>query len=145
MSPNFAWVAGPSLLEGQAGGMPDILAFLPGLGLAALLCVAGWFQLHRRHRDQVDRLIALHKRQVGVGATRLADALRRSEVLKQEVLQLKKELVQQQRRWDRDMARNARVTGAVAAPRVAQVRIHDERSDDGSGFANTQPWDHDSP
>jgi len=123
--------------------MPDLLSFLPGVGLAALLCVAGWAQIHRRHRDQVEKLMALHKRQIGVAATRLADALRRSEVLKQEVLLLKKELVQQQRRWHRDMARTAPAIAEVAVPRVAQVRIRDERSDDRSGFADTQPWQRD--
>jgi len=124
--------------------MLDALSLLAGAAFGSILWVAGWMHLRRSHRLQIDRLAALQKRQAGVGAERLADALRRAEVLKQEVLLLKKEIVQQQSRWDRHKARSA-LAGAAAAHRPVAVPARDERSDDGSGFANTQPWDPDSP
>ncbi len=121
--------------------MTDASSLLTGVGLASIVCVAGWFHLRRRHRDQIDRLAALHKRQIGVTAQRLADAHRRSDVLKQEVLLLKKEIVQQQKRWDRHGLRISTPAAAANAPRNPEVQARDECREDGSGFADTQPWD----
>jgi len=125
--------------------MTDAFALLPGAGLASIVCAAGWFHLRRRHRAQIDRLAALHKRQIGVTAQRLADAVRRSDVLKQEVLLLKKEIVQQQKRWDRHSLRIAAPVPAADAPRPANVQPHDERWPERNAFADTQPWDPASP
>jgi len=125
--------------------MIDAFSLLPGVGLASIVCAAGWFHLRRRHRDQVDRLAALHRRQIGVTAQRLADVVRRSDVLKQEVLLLKKEIVQQQKRWDRHSMRMPAPAAAADGPRPSSVQARDERWQDGSAFADTQPWDPASP
>jgi len=125
--------------------MTDAFSLLPGAGLASIVCAAGWFHLRRRHRDQIDRLAALHKRQIGVTVQRLADAHRRADVLKQEVLLLKKEIVQQQKRWDRHSMRISAPAAQADAPRPSNVQARDEHRQDGSGFADTQPWDPASP
>lgn len=129
----------------QVGGMTDVSSLLPGIGLASIACVAGWLHLRRRHRRQIDKLVALHARQIGVSAQRLADAHRRSDVLKQEVQLLKKEILQQQRRWDHRRMLVSAPAAATHGPLASTVRARDELQDDGSGFADTQPWDPASP
>lgn len=125
--------------------MPEVLLPLSVAALALLLGVAGAFHLRRSHREQIDRLSALHKRQLGASSERLADAQRRSELLRQEVLLLKKEIVRHQGRWDRYQALNARpATAAVARP-DSKSATRDERWEDESGFADTQPWERDFP
>jgi hypothetical protein len=128
--------------------MPDLLSLLASVGLAVILCVAGWFPLVRRHRRQVDKLLALHERQIGVSVQRLAEARRRSDALKQEVVLLKKELVQQQTRWLRANGRGVtaiKAIEAVDAPRHPQVPAVEPHSDEESGFAHTQPWHDETP
>lgn len=125
--------------------MTDASWLLPGIGLASIACVAGWLRLRQRHRRQIDKLVALHARQIGVSAQRLADAYRRSDALRQEVLLLKKEIVQQQRRWDHRRMLVSAPAAAARGPLASKALARDELRDDGSGFADTQPWDPASP
>jgi len=145
ISPNSAWVAALASHERQAGDMPDLLSLLTSVGLAVIVCVAGWFPLLRRHRHQIDKLLALHERQIGVSVQRLAEARRRSDALKQEVLLLKKELVQQQTRWLRATGRGLTAVEAVDAPRHPEMPAVEPRSEEESGFAHTQPWQDQTP
>lgn len=115
-----------------AGGIPTILGLL-----------GGWLLHRRRHLREVGKLLALHKRQFGVSAARLAEANRRTDSLKQEVLLLKKEIVQQQARRLRAEQR-ASMTINVAPVRAVTEPARQERTDDATGFADTQPWQHGS-
>jgi hypothetical protein len=113
--------------------------------IATLLGLLGGWLLHRqRYRREVDKMRALYKRQVGVSAERLEEARKLSDVLKQEVLLLKKEIVQQQARWLRASPLGSASVASVQLRRVAEPPPQ-EPYDDGSGFANTQPWEHGSP
>jgi hypothetical protein len=115
-----------------AGGIPTILGLF-----------GGWLLHRRRHLREVDKLLALHKRQFGVSAARLAEANRRTDSLKQEVLLLKKEFVQQQARRLRAEQR-ASMTIDAAPVRGVTEPARQERTDDATGFADTQPWQHGS-
>jgi hypothetical protein len=126
--------------------MPDVYALLPGVGLALFLCVSGWFSLRRRHDGHIDRLVAIHKRQIATIASRLADAQRRSDVLKHEVLLLKKEIVLQQSRASRAIASGSQsVAAAAVVHRIDKAPAREERWEEGSGFADTEPWDREIP
>jgi len=125
----------------KSGSMPDAISLLLAGGIAALLGLLGGWLLHRRgHRGEVDKLHALHKRQIGVSAARLAEANRRTDTLKQEVLLLKKEIVQQQARWFRA---EHRASASIDAAHVRSVTepARQEGTDDATGFADTQPWE----
>ncbi|HEY9023001.1 MAG TPA: hypothetical protein VIP05_01785 [Burkholderiaceae bacterium] len=122
--------------------VPDIISLPAEAGCAILLgFVAGLLILRRRQRREIEALCTLHKRQIGLSAQRLAEAHGRLDAFRKEVLMLKKEVMQHQTRWRRA---NAALTGgieAVAARPLPPVQRIDERSDDGSGFPHTQPWE----
>jgi len=103
----------------------------------------GWLLHRRRHLREVDKLLALHKRQFGVSAARLAEANRRTDTLKQEVLLLKKEIVQQQARRFRAEQRASAIIDAAQARDVTEPAPQ-ERTEDATGFADTQPWQYGS-
>lgn len=123
--------------------MPDAFSLLLDGGLVAIPCVTGWLHLRRRHRGQIDTLLAVHRRQIRLSAQRLAEAHRRAEILKREVHLLKKEIVQHQSRWLRIRARSAPAASAALRP-ATEVRTHEAPSDDSSGFPHTQPWERDA-
>jgi len=121
--------------------MPDAISLLLAGGVATILGLLGGWLLHRqRHREEVDKLRALHKRLIGVGAARLAEANRRTDTLKQEILLLKKEIVQQQARWIRAEHRASATIDTAHVRRITEP-ARQERTDDATGFADTQPWE----
>jgi len=122
----------------------DAISVVGAAACAILLgFVAGLLALHRRQRRQIEALRAVHKRQIGLTAQRLAEAHGRLDTFKKEVLMLKKELMQHQARWRRANAPVLVGMEGVAARPVRQVQRIDEPVEDGSGFPNTQPWERD--
>lgn len=124
--------------------MSDTLSVVAAAGCAILLgFVAGLLALRQRQQRQIEALRALHKRQIGLSAQRLAEAHGRLDIFKREILMLKKELMQHQTRWRRANASVPVVIERIPARPVRQARQVDQPLEDGSGFPATQPWERD--
>jgi len=121
--------------------MTEALDPLLMVGLAIIACLAVWARLRQRHRGQTNMLLALHKRQMGVAVERLAAARKRAESLQQEIVLLKRELVQQQARRLRVAAQRPAATETSMARVQRGAPASEDRAEDASGFAHTQPYE----
>jgi len=79
--------------------------------------------------------------QMGVAVERLAAARKRAESLQQEIVLLKRELVQQQARRLRVAAQRPAATETSTARVQRGAPASEDRAEDASGFAHTQPYE----
>lgn len=109
-------------------------------GLEAAGAVAGWQAVCQRHRREMNKLRTSNDKKSSAMLGRLADARAQIVALRQEILLLKREIVQQQNRLLR--ANMQRPAPVEAVPLRASVDSEQPlRTDDLSGFPDTQPWE----
>lgn len=115
-------------------------SLLTGL-LTTIAFIAGWFAHRQRHLGLMRSLLSKHARQSALTLSRLADSRRQAASQKNEILMLKREIVQQQARWLRAQAPRAPAM-EHAVLRTPVELTPDWRQPEGeSGFPDTQPWD----